>query len=337
MALPTILPGNLSMLDAAALQQPDMMKKIMDAMFKGTLPTPMEYIPTASAQALSAQIVRITDAGSPAVRDINAEPAVYKASLTTGVENLKIIANTQIVDKVLLEQKNFVTDPLEVQTRTYAQAVRAFMNHLLINGNPGTTVAEPSGLDYRLRNDATFIGQSMDGNSLALLAVTDAEMATWLELIDNAIARLRGQCDMIIVNLQTWLKFRSALRTAKLLATTRDSFDREITMYGTVKMIDAGQKPAGLVTGAAADQVIGNDTQTSIFDAAVTASTPMYFLSTNSEEGFRILQMHPLRVERFPPSSGNPSSHVLDWTWPVGFYTPIKFCIASVQELKLLT
>ena len=326
----------LTMLDIAAIEQKPLVKAIQMAMFEGQLPTPMEMLPVASAQSLTQQTIRMTDGGAPTTRNLGDAVVGYKATFADRHETLKIIENAVKLDKIYLDIKTLVQDPLALQFKAYGAVVKSKVNDLFINGDPTAVVSDPAGLRFRLQNDATFLNQAVNAAGLDLhtVATLEANSHTWLDFIDEAITLCGGgDPDLAIINRQTWIRFRSALRRLKILDTTRDQFDREIMTYGRVKFVNAGQKASGVLTSAAAQQVIGNDTETSLFGTVNT--TPMYFVQTRSEEGVRLLQLHPMRMVKVGLDTGDPGQYVIDFTWPIGFATPQKFCISTVQGLDI--
>ena len=323
----------VNMLDVAAIEQKPLKKAIIMAMFKGVLPSPMDFLPLGNANALSQQVSRLSDAGAPSTRNINEAVAAYNAKFTTGTETLKIIENKIQIDKVLLDVKTYIQDPLTLQIKTYSAVVRNTVNDLLINGDPGSDPTQPAGLFQRLASDALFVDQGVDAGALDV-DNNDANRLSWLNYIDEAIELCGGgKPDICIVNRQTWRAFRAAQRTLKTLDTTRDQFDRVIMQYGGVKFLNAGQKPANILDSSAAGQVIGDDAQTDIFGNA--SSTPMYFLSLEASEGVRLLQLHPLRVTRVGLNPADPGQFIVDVTWPIGFLIPQKFALSSVQGLDI--
>lgn len=329
------MPSNLlgtTLLDMAAIEQQPLKKAIMFSMFSGQLPSPMEKLPVETTQALTQRNVRLTDAGSPSTRNVGQSVATYAAKFSTGQETLKIIENKITIDAVLLDQKDYIQDPITLQFKAYMMVVKNTVNDLFINGDPGSDVTQPAGIDYRLRNDATFLGQAVDGNNLDVDA-SDANRHTWLDHITTAITLVRGVADFIITNRQTWIKLTSAARNLKLYDTTRDQFDRKIHMFDGVPFYDAGQKPAGVLTAAAAQQVIGDDGATSIFGTAST--TPMYFVNVAKEDGVKLLQLHPLKIKDLGQDPGDPGVFVHDVRWPIGFLIAQKFAIASIEGLNI--
>jgi hypothetical protein len=325
--------SELTMLDMAAISQKPLVKGVMMAMFKGRLPSPMERLPVKTTTALSQRVSRLTDAGAPTTRNINETVTVYSAHFTTGVETLKIIENKILIDKVLLAEQNHIQDPIVLQTKTYASVVRNTVNDLLINGDPVADESQPAGLQYRLGNDSMFLNQCVDAGSLDVDA-NEATRLSWLDYLDEAITLCGGgNPDICIVNRQTWIKFRSALRAQKLLDTTRDQFDRVIMQYGNLAILDAGQVPASVLVSTAAGQVILDDGITDVFGN--TTVTPMYLLDTKSDEGCKLLQLHGLKVTKLGLDHSDPGQFVVDVTWPIGFHIPQKFALSSVQGLDI--
>ena len=329
------MPSNLlgtTLLDMAAIEKRPMARAIIRAMFTATLPSPIDTIPVVNALALSQQIVRLSDAGAPSTRNIGQAVTAYAAKFVDATETLKIIENKITIDKVLLDVKTYIQDPIKLQTDQYAQTVKLLMNELLIAGDPGTDVTQPAGLDYRLRNQALFVGQSVNAAGLNV-DNSDANRNEWLDKMSEAVDLARAQADICIVNRQTYQALRSALRNLKLYDTTKDQFDRQVMVYDGVRFYDAGQKPAGALQSSATNQIIGDDNATSIFNTGST--TPMYFLSTKGEQGVKVLQLHPLRVTKPGIDASDPGVFVIDVTWPIGFLVPHKFAISSVQGLDI--
>src|SRR3990167_4549873 len=271
----------LTLLDLASIEQRPIKKAILMAFFESQLPSPVEQVALYAATALSQKTVRLTDAGTPSTRNIGDAVAAYKATFSDREETLKIIENKVTLDKVLLDVKSYIQDPLALQMQAYALVVKNTVNDLLVNGDPGSDATQPAGLHYRLNTDAIFSGQAVNAAGLDLhtAATLEANGLTFMTYFDEAVTLCGGgDPDIALINRQTWLMFRSVLRKTKLLDTTKDQFNRKIMTYGDVKLINAGQKPAGVLSPAAANQVIGNDTQTSIFGTA--SSTPVYLLQT---------------------------------------------------------
>lgn len=324
--------SELTLLDIAATIKTPIESTVMLSMFIGRLPSPIDFVPTKTVSSLSMQTVRVTETDSPTTRHLGGSAGGYKAKVSDQTETLKIIQDKVTLDVVYLSVKNYIEDPIELQFRIYGKVLKADLNNLFIAGNPGTDPTEPAGLDYRLRNDATFLDMSVNANGLDVDA-NDANRNTWLDNIDEAITLCGGgNPQVLITNRQGWLKLRSALRHLKILDTTKDQHDREIMQLYSTKILNAGQTAPNVLTPAASGQIIGNDTATSIFGTAST--TPMYFLETTGLEGVKLLQLHNLKSERLGVNPNDPAEYVVSMLYPLGFSVPQKFAISSIQGLK---
>jgi hypothetical protein len=337
----------LNMLDLAALEQKPLKKAVLISMFKGQLPSPMEQLPVENAQSLAQQVVRMTDAGTPTTRNLGDAVAAYKASFSDRTETLKIIENKITMDKIYLDIKTFIQDPLALQLKSYSMIVKLTVNNLFINGDPGADTTAPAGVQYRLNRDATFVGQSVDAAG-ADVNTTDDLRNSFLDTVDNAVTLCGGGApDMMVVNRQTWLMLRSILRRLKYMDLTKDSYDRQIMVYGGggqggggIKIINAGQVPANALDASSAGQVIlnGGNGAGGITDVFGNANaTVLYLFQTQGEDGVKLLELFPLRTLKVGIDPGNPGQYVVDVTWPIGFSFPYIFCVSSVQGFDTST
>lgn len=323
--------NNITLMDLAVADAKPLRKAILYSMFQSRLVTPIEVLPIKSASSLTQTIIRITDYGTPATRNLDETASAYSAQFADKTETLKIIENTIKIDPTHLDIKTYVQDPVEMRVQAYSKALKAYTNDLFINGDPTVVASQPSGLAFRFANDAYFSGQGVNAGGLDVDA-SDINMYQWLDYVDEAIDLANGQPDYMVVNRQTFNRFRSVLRRQKLFDTTRDQFDRTVLQYGGVKIINSGMKASGLLSAAPTGQVIGNNTSTSVF--GTTNTTPMYFLSTGAN-GVSILQLHPMRVKRLGIDPGEPSQSVIAIKWPMGFLVEDRFAVSSVQGLTI--
>lgn len=325
-----------TLLDMAVVEQKPIKKAILISMFKGRLPSPIDVLPVKGANALSQSVVRMTDPGSPSLRALNTDVAAFKARFADRDEVLTIMENKIVIDKVLLDVKSYVHDPVAMQTRAYGAIVKNTLNHIFINGDPTVTPVEPAGLDFRLRTDAHYLQQSVNANNLDVDA-SEANRLLFMDHLDDLFTRVNGGAASFLgVNRQTWIKIRSILRAQKVLDTTKDQFDRVIMVYGNSKILDCGNRPSAALKvgdGTATDQVIGDDTSTSTFGTA--ASTPIYCFSTEGDDGAQLLQLSPMKVQKLGIDAGNPSDFVIDVYWPWGFSIQDRFALGSIQGLNI--
>ena len=157
---------SVTMLDVAAAEQKPLRRGILKAIFTVGLPSYVEQLPIEKANAFSQQTLRVSDMGTPSTRNVGQAVSAYNAQFDNQTETLKIIENYISIDKELLEVSSYVQDVLTMQTEAYGEVVKLTANNLLVAGNPGSDVTQPAGLDYRVRNDALFINQSVNAAGL---------------------------------------------------------------------------------------------------------------------------------------------------------------------------
>src|SRR3972149_4213437 len=146
----------ITLLDTAAIEQKPLKKAVLMAMFKGRLPSPMDFLPIENAKSLAQEVTRLTAPGPPSPRNIGEAVAAHQAVFTRGQETLKIVENKITIDKVLLDVQTYIEDPIALQTRTYSLVIKNTVNNLLVNGDPAADASDPAGLQYRLPKDPIF-------------------------------------------------------------------------------------------------------------------------------------------------------------------------------------
>lgn len=326
------MAGTISLLDVAVTETNPVKKTIYKGMFENRLPSLVEFLPIDNTPNFSPRTLHLTSPGTPTTRNLNAAAGSYTARWSDRQETVKIIHDKIVIDVELLEVDDYVGDPVEMRLSQYGVDLKALYNQLVVTGNPDTDDTQPAGLLYRFNNDATLTGQAVNASNLDVDA-NDANRLSWLDYIDQAIDLVGGKADLIGVNRQTYLKFRSALRALKLLDTTRDQFDREVMTYSGGKVVTPGQKPANQLSAATSGQIIPDDGTTSVFGTAST--TPMLFINTAGEEGFRLLQKHGLKTKRIGVNPNSPDEYVVDARSTLGLFVPSKFCVSLLDGLNI--
>ena len=327
----------MTLLEMAAIEEKRLRKGVLMAFYTDTLPSPVERIPWENAESLSVETAMLVQADAPTLRLLNAAPSAWDARWERFPETLKIIENTLTHDPVLGMQKNTVVDPRQQKIMAYSKVLNYLINDLFINGDPTADVKNPAGLKFRLENDAKFVGQTVDAWQAGPVGLnvdaSDANRLLWLDYLDDALYRIDGgAATFVAVNRQTHLKFRSALRALKLLDVTKDQFDREITSYRGVPLLDCGPTAAAPFTGGT--QVIPNDTETSPIGAAAN-TTSMYIVKTG-EDHFMGLQLGGgLDVKHFGELGSATYQDVTRFRWVIGFYTGHPRCIARLAGLDI--
>ena len=313
----------VTLVDELTLEQPLLRKGIVKTLVEaGQF---QSRIPFNTTGALSVPIVYISGVPTATLRFLNETVTTQKAQFAQLVENLSIIDEDIDIDPVLLDNKNQVQNVQVAQTEAVVQAIAYRINDLAIDGNPVTDAREPSGLRYRLAKDNRFNGQTVNAtaNATKLSAVvgtaTDANLRSWLNKMDVLHKRCDNKTSLFLMNEQAELAFWALLRQLKLLDTTKDQFDRDVSMYRGVPFIDMGYKAVGAVTGSPAatdsqgDQVIGNDSddasgsnpQAGNGANAYTVFTPIYAVRFG-DNYLTGLQQTSMRVKPFGETEATP-------------------------------
>lgn len=331
----------MTIIEAAMLEQKKLRKGVLQAFWENLQPTPAERIPWEGTTSLGVTVAMLSQVDTPTMRNLNpASITAWQARFDQMQETLKILENTIIIDPVLLEIKDTVQDLRVSQVTAYMRTVNYLVNDLFINGDGVTNPTNPTGLKYRLENDAKFSGQTVDAGVSAAFDVdaSSAAMYQWLDYIDQAIYKIDGgKPDAIICNQQTWLRFWSILRQLKLLDTTKDQFDREILKYRGIPILDSGVKTAGAILGGASNQVIlegngasGGETSP-IYSRAYTTS--MYFVKFGPDYTLGLQLGGGLDVKHYGELGSATYQDVTRLRWVFGFATFHPRCIARLCGL----
>jgi len=331
----------MTLAESAAIEQKKLRKGVLLAFYQDTLPSPVERVPFEDVESLNVPVAMLAQADAPTLRLINEAPQAWDARFDQFSETLKVIENTLVHDPVVLMQKNLVVDPRQQKITAYQRQLQYLVNELLINGDPSSDPRNPAGLLYRLDNEAKFAGQTVDCSQAGPVGLnvdaSDANRLLWLDYIDDGLYRIDGgNPTFFAMNRQTHLKFRSALRALKMLDTTKDQFDREITSYRGVPFLDTGPTAAASLTGAT--QVIADDTETA--PSAATNTTSMYAVKTGSDHFMGLQMGGGLDVRHFGEATAMSGTtlilqDVTRFRWVLGFYTGHPRCIVRVCGLDI--
>jgi len=231
--------------------------------------------------------------------------------------------------------KNYLVNPRTSQSDAYSKTLNYSVNDLLINGDPSVNERDPAGIKYRIDNDAKFVGQTIDPSGGLDVDASDANRYAWIAYVEELFSLVQGgKPDMVVCNKQTLLKWNDTLRRLKLLDVTKDQFDREVSHFHGVPFLDAGMKPAGAIVGGTANQVIGDDTETSPIEA--TASTTSMYAVKLGPEDFTGLQLEGgLKVEDIGVIGSDPTKLRTHVFWVCGFFTGRLRCIARLSGLDI--
>lgn len=274
---------------------------------------------------------------TPSHRALNpASIATKKVPFGQRRETLKILSDKVVVDRQFRNNKTAVVDPLAATVEGYSKAVAYELVSQLINGDPDITPDEPSGLEWRYRNDSRLSDGSVapatqkrvvDANNQASNMALEADRAKLFNGIHEALSIMDGgTADIMITNRQVILKLSEAARRGGTLFTqTKDQFDRPLLSFMGIPIVDAGVKPAGVLD--LTSQVIPNGSGDTIIDDAI-------FLLKFGQTMFTGIQKGPLETIRFNPDSDASSfpNHTVAFEWVYGFHLVNPYAVALVRR-----
>lgn len=259
----------VTLLDELALEKQSLRGGIIKAYIEQDMI--QSRIPWETTESLQTTITRLTEVPRVPFRMINEVPSGVSVKHSQSMETLYIMDTDIDIDPVLMKSKNRIMDLNVAQTQGVMQGLAYQMNDIFINGDTGTDPREPQGLKVRLRDDARFAGGTVNATANTTKLdfspdATDANKLAALYALDQLhMFVLRGKTSAFVSNQQFVLTMWAAMRSLKLLDTTRDQFDREINMYRKVPILDIGYKPEAAINGTPdattveSSQIIGFD------------------------------------------------------------------------------
>lgn len=307
----------MTLIEELALEQPKLRAGIIQTLVEQV--NLLDRIPLETTGALQQPVVYLSGVPTVSLRFINEAVTDQKAQWAQLVESLSVIDTDIDIDPVLLAVKNQVQDVGAAQTQAVVGTLGARVNDLIINGDPTSNAREPTGLRYRLTNDARFGGMTVNATANATKAefrigtASDANILTILSKLDELVYLLDNKASAFIVNRQFVLAMWAHLRQIKMFATTKDQFEREVVTYRGVPIIDAGFDPAGIIDGTPAatttdgNQIISNDNDDPTGNGAnaYTDSTTVYAVRFGPDHMLG-LQLEPLRVKPIGETHDSP-------------------------------
>lgn len=332
----------ITLLDELALEKDPLRKGIIQSLVEQVML--QDRIPWESAEALHTNVTYLAGIPTVPLRHINETPTSVQANWGQLTETLQILDTDIDIDPVLMNNKNQIQKIDVAQVNAIMKSIGYRMNDLFINADPMNNAREPKGMKTRLRDDTRFKGQTVnataDANELDLTIATgtDAERLAFLDKLDELMYLLEDHCSAFISNRQARLRFWSILRTLKLLDTTKDQFEREITIYRGVPLLDAGYKPSAAVdgtpdpNGSDTNQIIGNDADN--YGAggdpgagnganAYPACATVYAVRWG-DDYCKGLQQEPLRTKSYGETEDPPHFHRTNVRWVMSPCVPFQ-------------
>lgn len=289
-------------------------------------------VPFETTSALQISATRWQTVPATAFRAINAGYTESTGNVEQIEETLFALGGDVKVDRLLTIAGNVYQDPLATQMQMKAKSVAFSFNDYFINGDHGVDPDGFEGLKKRVSNmpSRMSINLASSNDSLKVLAST-ANTHTFLDAMHQAIKYVDGATH-ILCNEDTLLKIEAALRRTNpiLLDQAKDAFDRKISTFMGVPLVDVGlkrDKSTEIITSTENPGDGGND------------ATSIYVVRMDTDDGLHGLQLSGTSPEPYDPLTGGEleatPQHLRRIDWAVGLCNVSQYCIARIYGFRM--
>jgi len=326
--------GALTLADQAAISNDPIVKEITKSLHQTW--NALKDIPLYTSPSLKQIGMRYLNSGipSPNWTGVNSEPVAVKGRPKSYEEQMYLVRNKILVDKVLMSQPTNIIDPIEAQVQIFLEGFAYDFNDKFINNSPTTGNIDCfPGLGYRLDNFADYdIPSEMDisvpttqatlktGSITA--ALSNGLFSAVQELLDNMNAP-DGNGVVLYMNEFAKRQIEFAIRTMGIGAgfdVTMDSFDRPVEKYKSATVRTVGRKSDG------STPIISN----TLAGPVANKSTHIYAVryGTGYVQGW---QSGPFKPEYLGLSKENGIMHNVVFDWGVGLWVPHTRAIGRLK------
>jgi hypothetical protein len=293
----------------------------------------MDKLPWTDTGDLKITFTRAKSMPQPSFRKLGNPYLSSKGDTRTVEDRIFHLGQNIDVDKALVKLKNQPVDRRTWEREMNLLAMKRTFRNYFINGNPATDEDGFTGLHYRLVN-AHPASQSIDANGLDLTGdlSVNATRVKAITLLDELVdACNEGDCDALMMDRVTMMKYNSIFTFSGLDLTTEDHLGKKYKKYGNVLLVpmgynrdetdeDPGTKVIGHDEAADGSALTGGDGCTSIYAAKFGKDQ----LGGAQEYAMDVKDMGLL-------NDGVTYRDVIDW--PLGIYTVRPRCIARVYGI----
>jgi hypothetical protein len=223
---------------------------------------------------------RLTSQRGAGFRAINTEYTPTEVTKERATVDLKVMGGSFQIDRVL----NNIAAGQEtaLQMSQLIKGSRATMHDQLINGDSEEDALAFDGLNKILRGSTTEYLAENNGVAAGYYdwtAIdTKAEALTAIEVLDDWLGTMDVTPDVIYGNKKTLAKFKMIAAWGDFLEAQRDEFDRRISTYAGIPLIELGAK------GGSNDDVIPVETRdpdSSVWTLTISATGGTFTVTIN--------------------------------------------------------
>lgn len=203
-------------------------------------------------------------------RAVNAGYSESTGTVNQKTETLVILGGDADVDTFIQKTRSNLNDQRAIQTRMKVKAATYKFQDTFINGDVAVDANGFDGLKKRLTGAQVI---AAGPNGLPVLGADDNARHAFLDKVDEAIAAVSGNVDVIYGNKAIINKIKSAARRLTMYDQTIDSFGRTIASYNGIPLLDIGKRADGT------EIIPQTETQGTATDA-----TSLYFVKFGNDE-----------------------------------------------------
>lgn len=304
----------MTLADKANLEKDPLLKGIYEGLMEHSFI--MEKLPFETIGSLQRKVDRWKELPGVGWRRVNDGYTESTGTVEQIMESLYIFGGDIDIDNVILNSKDMITDPRALQIKMKLRAMAYEFNEVFIHGDQAVNPKTFDGLKVRVA--ALPASQTISTGCDITRANRTANAHLFLDLLDEGIAAIDGKPDLILMNRNVKLAFKSILRRADLLDHTKDRYDRKVDTYDGIPFIDLGYK---------ADQstlVIDDD-----FDGVVN-NTSIFMVKFGSEEYMGGLQMSDIQTRDLGELQTKPAKRTrIEWPVGLAIWNPRSVCRVS--------
>jgi hypothetical protein len=286
---------------------------------------------------------------------LNTPPVVVLGQATPWAEQVYQVNNQFQIDEFYLMDENSVGNPLEVQVNSWIKHAFVFDFNLKFINNTHNTVNAPSnsaysisdpnaivGLKARLDNPITYgVNQEMkiNGNLVMTSALSQSDAEAVIYTVQESLDYIGctdGQDCLLYCNDIFKRRFEQCIRTLGAGAgfdIMKDSFDRPVSSYKSMKIRDLGRVAPSL-GGVQTQRIISATENADGTDTGNNSYTSFYIVRYGSQY-FSGWQMRPLKPKNLglDPTNGTVYNVVIKWA--MGIWQQDTRAISRVYNIQL--
>lgn len=197
--------------------------------------------PVGGGATLTYGYTRVKTQASAAFRAINSEYTAAEVEKERFSVDLKVFGGSYKIDRVIANMGGIINE-VEFQARQKIKAAVALFHDTFINGDVGVDANAFDGLNKALTGSVTEFNTAT-AIDLSTSALVDSNYKAFLDLLDEFLLTLDGQPTALLMNSKLFAKMRAIARRASMYNTSKNEFGVDVEYYGTIPMINLGEKP----------------------------------------------------------------------------------------------